>query len=88
MLLTDSTAVARQVTTLIRPKSSTRKTAGLDLASGPQHLQGTVEHVVKSNLAQAVAYRLGTSLSHGIFLHVNSVFWFAHGSPMVYMEPL
>jgi hypothetical protein len=65
MLLTDSTAVARQVLTPIRPKSSTRKTAGLDLTSGPLPLQGTVKHVVKSDLAQAVAYRLGTSSKMG-----------------------
>ncbi len=48
MLLTDSTAVARQVLTPIRPKSSTRKTACLDLTSGPRPLQGTGKHVVKS----------------------------------------
>jgi hypothetical protein len=61
MLLTDSTAVARQVLTPIRPKSSTRKTACLDLTSGPHPLQGTGKYVVKSDPAQPVAYRLGTS---------------------------
>jgi hypothetical protein len=61
MLLTDSTAVARQVRTPIRPKPSTRKTACLDLTSGPRPLQGTGKHVVKSDPAQPVAYRLGTS---------------------------
>jgi hypothetical protein len=65
MLLTDSTAVARQVLTPIRPKSSTRKTACLDLTGGTQPLQGTGKHVVKSDQAQPVAYRLGTSSKMG-----------------------
>ena len=55
-LLADSTAVARQVQTPIRSKSSTRETAGLDLTSGPQPLQGTGKHVVKSDLAQPVVF--------------------------------
>jgi hypothetical protein len=61
MLLTDSTAVARQVPTPIRPKSSTRKTVYLDLTSGPQPLKATGKHVVKSDLAQPVPYTLGTT---------------------------
>jgi hypothetical protein len=41
ILLADSTAVARQ---LIHSKLSSRKTACLDLTSGPQPLQGTGKH--------------------------------------------
>ncbi len=52
-------SATRQVPTPIRPKSSTRKTACLDPTSGP--LQGTGKHVVRSDLAQPVAYTLGTS---------------------------
>ena len=61
MPLADSTAVARQVNTLIRSKSSTLKTACLDLTSDPQPPQGTGKHVVKSDLALPAPYKLGTS---------------------------
>ncbi len=60
MLLTYSTAVARQVPTPIRLTSSTRKTACLDPTSGPRALQGTGKYV-KSDLALPVTYTLGTS---------------------------
>ena len=45
-----STIVARQPKTLIRSNLSTRKTAWLDLTSGPQPLQGTGKYGVKSDL--------------------------------------
>ena len=61
MLLDPSTIVARQPKTPIRSKSSTRKTACLDLTSGPRPLQGTGKHVAKSDLAQPDAYTRGTS---------------------------
>ena len=51
MPLADSTAVARQVNTLIRSNSSALKTAGLELTSGPQPPQGTGKHVAKPDLA-------------------------------------
>ena len=55
MILADSTAVAKFARTLIPSKSSTQKTACLDLKSGPQPLQGIIgKHVVKSDLAQPV----------------------------------
>jgi hypothetical protein len=54
MILADSTAVAKFARTLIPSKSSTQKTACLDLKSGPQPLQGIGKHVVKSDLAQPV----------------------------------
>jgi hypothetical protein len=53
-ILADSTAVARQVPTLIFAKSGPRKTACLDLPSGPQHIQGSGKHVVEPDLAQPV----------------------------------
>ena len=42
-------------------KVRTRQTDCLDLTSGPQPLQGTGKHVVKSDLAQPVPYTQGTS---------------------------
>ncbi len=83
MLLTDSTAVARQVSTPIRPKSSTRKTACLDLTSGPQPLQGTGKHMpvvshgeVRSGTACCIqaGHVLVYIHSHGTFLRVNHAF--------------
>ena len=54
MILADSTAVAKHAITPIPSKSSTQKTACLELKSGPQPLQGIGKHVVKSDLAQPV----------------------------------
>ena len=61
MPLADSTAVARQVKTLIHSKFSALKTACLDLTSGPQPPQGTGKHVVKSDLALPAPYKLGSA---------------------------
>ena len=76
MILADSTAVARQVPTPIFAKSGTRKTACLDLPSGPQHLQGTGKHVVEPDLAQPVPYPLGTSRFTCRSGCANRAFWF------------
>ena len=86
-ILADSTAVARQVPTPIFAKSGTRKTACLDLPSGPQHLQGTGKHVVEPDLAQPVPYTLGTSRFTCRSGCANRAFWLAHGSRLVYTEP-
>ena len=61
MILAGSSAVARQAKTPIFSKSGARKSACLDLTSGPHHLQRTGKHVVKSDLAQPVPYTRGTS---------------------------
>jgi hypothetical protein len=72
MVLTASTAVARQ---LIRSKSSIRKTACLDLTSGPQPPQGTGKHMVRSDLAQPVPYTLGTSKFTSVHMEPFSITW-------------
>ena len=69
MLLADSMAGARQVQTPIRSKSGTRKTACLDLTSGPQPLWRSGKHVVKSDLAPPAPYSLGTYI--GLHVHME-----------------
>ncbi len=79
-ILADSTAVARQVPTPNFAKSGPRKSACLDLPSGPQHLQGTCKHVVEPDSAQPVTYTLGTSWSTCPSGYANQAFWFAQSS--------
>ncbi len=83
--MADSKAVARQDQTPIFAKTGTRKTACLDLPSGPQPLWGTGNHVVKSDLAQPAPYTLGTSWYTSPSGHVSHAFRFAHGLRIVYM---
>ena len=101
MLLADSMAGARQVQTPIRSKSGTRKTACLDLTSGPQPLWRSGKHVVKSDLAPPAPYSLGTYIGSHVHMEPfsmytwnlsplackphNHTFWFAHGLQNVYI---
>jgi hypothetical protein len=77
----DYTAVARQVKSLIRSKSSTLKTAWLNLTSGPQPLQGTAQHVYKSDLAQPVAYTRGTPKFTLVYMEVDDGTFLDHTEP-------
>ena len=75
MVLIASTAVATQDKTLIRSKSSTRKTACLDLTSGPQPPQRTGKNVVRSVLAQPVPNTLGTSKFTNVHMEPFLITW-------------